>query len=402
MPVAGQKYELWSVPAFAQGKPETIDGEMIGSAKRAVAPGDVLICKINPRINRVWLVAEPLSSFAQIASPEYLILRTSERAVSAYLRWYLSSPNFRAWIELSVEGATGSHTRAKTGPILRQAIPVPPLAEQRRIVAAIEEQFSRLDVTGRVAKTAARRLQTLQRTLLQSAFAGLPNRPLGDVAQVSGGHTPRGLKTDPDGTIPFYKVGDMNTADHAGRMKTARTYLTPAAAVDYRVRLWPVGTVIFPKQGGAIATNKKRLLTQEAACDLNTMGVMPSRDLEPRFLHAWFETVDLESLSDGSVVAQIKPARVAELRIPVPPVSDQKRIVGELDEQLSLIDSLRGAVQAADKRSTALRRAILERAFRGELVPQDPDDEPASVLLERIRAGRAAGPPKRRKRRAAV
>jgi type I restriction enzyme S subunit len=86
----------------------------------------------------------------------------------------------------------------------------------------------------------------------------------------------------------------------------------------------------------------------------------------------------------------------------VPPVSDQKRIVGELDEQLSLIDSLRGAVQAADKRSTALRRAILERAFRGELVPQDPDDEPASVLLERIRAGRAAGPPKRRKRRAAV
>ena len=63
-----------------------------------------------------------------------------------------------------------------------------------------------------------------------------------------------------------------------------------------------------------------------------------------------------------------------------------------MEEQLSAIDALRAAIERAQRRSGSLRRAVLERAFRGELVPQDPSDEPASALLERIRAERAAAP----------
>ena len=72
----------------------------------------------------------------------------------------------------------------------------------------------------------------------------------------------------------------------------------------------------------------------------------------------------------------------------IPPADEQRHIVTHIDQQLSLIDSL--------------RRAILERAFRGELVPQDPADEPASVLLERIRAARAAAPTRPSRRRATM
>ena len=158
------------------------------------------------------------------------------------------------------------------------------------------------------------------------------------------------------------------------------------------------GTVIFPKQGGAIATNKKRVLTTDAACDLNTMGVVPGEALDPDYLYRWIDTLELGSLSDGSVVPQIKPSRVAELQIPLPSLDEQRSIVAEIERQLSLIDALRAAVESAQKRSAGLRRAILERAFRGELVPQDPDDEPATALLERIRAERAAAPPARRAR----
>jgi type I restriction enzyme S subunit len=64
-------------------------------------------------------------------------------------------------------------------------------------------------------------------------------------------------------------------------------------------------------------------------------------------------------------------------------------MVAEVEQQLSVIDAMRDAIDSAQKRSTALRRSILERAFRGELVPQDPTDEPASALLERIAAERA-------------
>lgn len=294
----------------------------------------------------------------------------------------------------------GGSTRASLniGVLRRLTVPLPPLAEQRRIVAAIDEQFSRLDAAESTLGQSARRLVILRRSVFESNLAGLPRRALGDVAIVAGGHTPRGLASTKDGLIPFYKVGDMNSADRFGRMGPARTYLSAESAEAYRARLWPSGTLVFPKQGGAIATNKKRVLTQTAACDLNTMGVIPSEELDPRFLQALFGTIDLEDLSDGSVVAQIRPSRVARLSVPLPPLDDQRRIVGKIEMQLSLVDSLRLAVESAEKRSAALRRAILERAFRGELVSQDPTDEAASLLLERIRSERAVAPkPTRRK-----
>jgi type I restriction enzyme S subunit len=91
-------------------------------------------------------------------------------------------------------------------------------------------------------------------------------------------------------------------------------------------------------------------------------------------------------------IYKINQGALREIQISIPPLDEQRGIVAELEQQLSLIDSLRSAVESAQRRSAALHQAILERAFRGELVPQDPADEPASVLLERIRAERAAAP----------
>jgi type I restriction enzyme S subunit len=74
--------------------------------------------------------------------------------------------------------------------------------------------------------------------------------------------------------------------------------------------------------------------------------------------------------------------------IPVPPLDEQRRIVQEVEERLSRIEAMRASIERAHRRSKALRAAILERAFSGELVPQDATDEPAEALLARIRADR--------------
>ena len=356
-------------------------------------PDDLLVCE-GGEVGRAAIWRDPAREIAfqkalhrirprAEVKPEFLLY---------LLMWFSESNAF----ERFVTGSTIKHLPQED--LRRLPLPLPPLAEQRRIVAAIEEQFSRLDSTDPTLKASAQRLIGLRGLLMRNAFAGLPQRQLGAFATVAGGHTPRGLASTPGGTIPFYKVGDMNAAGPRGRMESARTYLSPEAADSYRVRLWPPGTVIFPKQGGAIATNKKRVLTTDAACDLNTMGVVPGEALDPDYLYRWIDTLELGSLSDGSVVPQIKPSRVAELQIPLPSLDEQRSIVAEIERQLSLIDALRAAVESAQKRSAGLRRAILERAFRGELVPQDPDDEPATALLERIRAERAAAPPARRAR----
>ena len=82
----------------------------------------------------------------------------------------------------------------------------------------------------------------------------------------------------------------------------------------------------------------------------------------------------------------------------MPPLEEQRRIVAEVEERRSAIDALRAAIERAQHRSAALRRSVLERAFRGELVPQDPSDEPASALLDRIRAERMSSPVPTRQR----
>ena len=147
-PKSGEMYQLWSVPSFATRRPEVVDGSQIGSAKLVVQPYDILICKINPRINRVWQISEKVSGLQQIASPEWLILRVPASVadwLGPYLLHYLSSPHFRDWISAATSGSTGSHTRAKSHAILEQLIPVPPQREQQRIVATLEDHLSRVD-----------------------------------------------------------------------------------------------------------------------------------------------------------------------------------------------------------------------------------------------------------------
>ena len=92
--------------------------------------------------------------------------------------------------------------------------------------------------------------------------------------------------------------------------------------------------------------------------------------------------------------------KLAAMPLPLPPLEDQRRIVAAVEERLSVIDAMRASIERAQRRSAALRRSILERAFRGELVPQDPSDEPAETLLARIRAEHETAPTYKRRIRA--
>ena len=132
-----EKFELYSVPVFSKGEPEYITGKEIGSTKQTVSEDDILLCKINPHLNRVWIVGNKMNN-TKIASSEWIIVR-SKSLYAPYAKYYFSCPSFRQLLCSQVSGVGGSLTRAQPAIVKQYLVPIPPIGEQKRIVAKIEE-----------------------------------------------------------------------------------------------------------------------------------------------------------------------------------------------------------------------------------------------------------------------
>ncbi|MGA8089467.1 MAG: N-6 DNA methylase [Terracidiphilus sp.] len=167
-----------------------------------------------------------------------------------------------------------------------------------------------------------------------------------DVAAVESGY---GFPLEHQGTtideIPFLKVSDMNIPGNEREVVSWNNTVSRDVLHKLKARAFPKGTVIFPKIGAAIATNKKRILTCESAYDNNVMGIVPdSARLLSDYLFAYLSTFDISKWASESQPPSIRKTIVEDYQIPLPPIEVQKEIVAEIEGYQKVIDGARAVL----------------------------------------------------------
>jgi type I restriction enzyme S subunit len=427
--------------------------------------GDVLFAKITPCMeNGKLAVVPPLDHRWGFGSTEFHVLRASEMVLPKWIAHFVSQSSVRRDAQRSMTGTAGQ-LRVPALWLNEQELPIPPLAEQSRIVTEIEELFSDLDAGVAALKRAKANLKRYRASVLKSAVEGklteqwrakhpaiepasallarilLERRqkweadqlakfaaakkeppknwrdkyiePLHETGRfelpeswtwastleicerVENGNTPPPNEMfEGDGEVPFIKVYN----------------LTKNGSLDFSVKPTFVSQVTHETLLGRSRILPNDVLMNIVGPPLGKVSVVPSDYPEwntnqavvlfrasmavlPRYLAACLMCDDVmfwitrtARATAGQSNISVGNSRI--LPIPIPPAREQAVIVETLDETLSQIDAAEKQIEHGLLRAARLRQSILKRAFEGKLVPQDPKDEPASALLERLRTSR--------------
>ena len=270
-------------------------------------------------------------------------------------------------------------------------IPFPPLEEQRRIVAKIEKLMPLVDEYAesynRLQKIDNEFEDKLKQSVLQYAMEGklvkqnpsdepaselikkienekaelvkegkikkskklpaitddekpfdIPNSwewvRLESISILKNGKTPKKQDISFKGKYPYFKVRDMN--NNRIYMKNVKNYVGD----KYKKQLMPKDTIIFPKNGGAVLTAKKRILVENSLVDLNTSGIIPLSPTYYKYIFYLFSSLDIRNYVKGTALPTIDSKKLKATPVPLPPLKEQKRIVAKIQKLQDSISSL--------------------------------------------------------------
>ncbi|HEX5732006.1 MAG TPA: restriction endonuclease subunit S [Blastocatellia bacterium] len=468
-----ERFELYSVPSFETGRPEFPLGREIGSNKQIVEPGTVLLCKINPRINRVWVVKRH-TGLRLIASTEWIPFFRVSGVDPMFLCYGFQRDSIRDYLASNASGVGGSLMRIKPSTVDVLHFPIPPTSEQHRIVAEIDKQFTRLDAAVAALKRVQANLKRHRASVLKAACEGrlVPTEaelaraegrdyePANDSLERTlderrakwgadqlakmraGGKEPKDNKwkerfQNPGGPdtselpelpkgwcwatveqLASFESNSITDGPFGSNLKTEHYQPTGPRVI----RLQNIGEGVFNNEYAHITREHYEKLSKhriksgdiviaalgeklprsciipsfvgDAIVKADCIRYKPNTDIAlAGYLNIALNSEPVRALTASKVHGVGRPrlnlGEIKSVELPLPPLAEQHRIVAEVERRLSVIDEIESVVSANLKRAAALRQSILKCAFEGKLVPQDPNDEPASVLLERIRAERA-------------
>lgn len=390
-------------------------------ARRPVASGDVLYSNVRTYLKNVAVVPSP--AVADVCSTGFTVLRSTFAVVPTYLFRYLLTDEF---LEVIAPHETGTHYPATSDRAVRsQLIPLPPLAEQRRMVEKVEALLAPVNAARDRLAAIPGLLKRFRQSILTAACSGRLTEdwrvdergpalldatedheiPVGwnrsrvaDVATVCLGGTPSRKESSYwGGRIPWVSSGEVANC----RISTTRESITRAGFNSSNAKLYPRGTVLIAMIGEGKTRGQSAILDVEACTNQNVAGLVFHPDaVDSEYVWRWAQSQYERNRSEGrgGNYPALNGAKVRALCLPVPPIAEQREIARRVEALFALGEAIEARVAAATARAEKLTQSILAKAFRGDLVPTEAelarregrDYEPASVLLERIRAERAS------------
>ena len=325
-----------------EGRVESVQQRPLAEVQKGYTvfqAGDVLLAKITPCFeNGKAAFVESLPTQIGFGSTEFHVLRPTEEVNPKFLFHLVWNPNFRRLGASRMTGSAGQK-RVPVAFLADYEFSLPSLHEQQRIATILDKAES----LRRKRQEAIRLADEVLRAAFVDMFGApgdvspsLPTMPLGEVCRFYAGNSlPEGepFTGQLDGVLHI-KVGDMNLPGNESVVSTSREWSANGAGGIVA----PQGAILIPKRGGAIATNKKRLLGRSCALDPNLMAISPGPDLRQELLFQWFKLFDLSTITSGSAVPQLNKGDLAPLRIVVPPLDQQDRFAAIAQRVTSIIN----------------------------------------------------------------
>lgn len=318
---------------------------------------------------------------------------------SEFCLHYLNSFNYAGY----VEGTT--RLKLTQGALRRIPVPLPPLAEQHRIVAKIEELFSELDKGIETLKTAQQQLKIYRQAVLKYAFKGMSQVKFDDLIESSqNGISKR--KSDFGIEYKVLRLADISNFK-VDNSESRLIQLSDKEIENYKIVDGDLLCIRVNGSkdlvGGLVYVDKSDENKQWCYCDHFIRIKVNKHKLNPKFVDFYFKTALVRKYIHDNMVTSagqntVNQVTIKSILVPYTNLTDQNRIVQEIESRLSVCDKIEESIEQGLQHAEVLRQSILKKAFEGKLIPQDPNDEPANVLLERIKAERAAVQPEKKTR----
>lgn len=368
-------FEMYSVPSFNNKYPEIIKGKDIGSSKQLVQKDDILICKINPRINRVWIVSE-FTENKHIASSEWIVVRNKDM-YPRYLMWYFRSDYFRSLMVSNITGMGGSLMRAQPNQVKEYLVPITDYDNQIRIAEVLDKAQELIDKR----KEQIEVLDELVKSQFIEMFGDPINNPMGwEVkklknisTKILSGNTPKGgSEVYVDDGIMFFRsqnvwknklilddIAYIDKETHKKMLKSSLKHrdilMTKTGRINTENSSLGRASMYLGEDDGANINGHVYLIRlKEEILNEFILFILTSNEYREYIRSVCVGGIDKR---------QLNKEHIEEFPIIFPPIEKQDKFVSYVKQ----VDKLKFEMQESLKELENNFNSLMQRAFKGEL-----------------------------------